>query len=259
MLEIAVSNTDRLVRLINDILDLERMESGKMSMEKQTCNAADLMTQAVDSVRDLAEKAGVTLSVSPHSARIWVDPDRIIQALINLLSNAIKFSPRGRTIWLSATPQEDQILFQVKDQGRGIPQEKRESIFERFQQVDASDRREKGGTGLGLPITRSIVQQHGGRIWVESTLGQGSTFSFTLPLLPAETILVGDGSGARKVLVCAVEADICGCRASRLESAGLHRNGVVVVAGSHRDGNYRVARTPYCSTRHCLAWKVWKP
>jgi PAS domain S-box-containing protein len=210
MLEIAVSNTDRLVRLINDILDLERLESGKMNMEKQTCNAADLMTQAVDNVRELAEKAGVTLSVSLHSARLWVDPDRIIQSLINLLSNAIKFSPRGKTVWLSATPQADQILFQVKDQGRGIPQEKRESIFERFQQVDASDRREKGGTGLGLPITRSIVQQHGGRIWVESTLGQGSTFFFTLPALPTETISVGGGSGARKVLVCAVQADICG-------------------------------------------------
>jgi PAS domain S-box-containing protein len=208
MLEIAMSNTDRLVRLINDILDIERLESGKMNMEKQTCNAADLMTQAADSVRDLAEKAGVTLSVSPPSARLWVDPDRIIQAVINLLSNAIKFSARGGTIWLSATPQADTILFQVKDQGRGIPQEKRESIFERFQQVDASDRREKGGTGLGLPITRSIVQQHGGRIWVESTLGQGSTFSFTLPFLPAETILVGDGSSARKILVCAIEADI---------------------------------------------------
>ena len=209
MLEIAVSNTDRLVRLINDILDLERMESGKLNMEKQNCNAAELMTQAVDSVRDLAEKAGITLSVSLHSARLWVDPDRIIQALVNLLSNAIKFSTRGGAIWLSATPRADQILFQVKDQGRGIPQEKRESIFERFQQVDATDRREKGGTGLGLPITRSIVQQHDGRIWVESTLGQGSTFSFTLPILPAETILVGDGSGARKILVGAAEADIC--------------------------------------------------
>jgi PAS domain S-box-containing protein len=209
MLEIAVSNTDRLVRLINDILDLERMESGKMTMEKQACSAADLMTQATESIRDLAEKAGVTVFVSPHAARLWVDPDRIIQAFINLLSNAIKFSPRGGTIRLSATLQADQILFQIKDQGRGIPQEKRESIFERFQQVDASDRREKGGTGLGLPITRKIVEQHGGRIWVESTLGQGSTFSFTLPFLSAKTVLVGLSSGTRKVLVCAVEADIC--------------------------------------------------
>ena len=215
MLEIAVSNTDRLVRLINDILDLERLESGKMNMEKRTCNAAGLMTQAADEVRGLAEKAGVTLSVTPYSARLWVDPDRIIQALINLLSNAIKFSRPGETIWLSATPQADQILFQVKDHGRGIPKEKRESIFERFQQVDASDRREKGGTGLGLPITRSIMQQHGGRIWVESTLGQGSTFSFTLPPLPAEATTAVNGSGGRKVLVCAVEAEACSSASGR--------------------------------------------
>jgi CheY-like chemotaxis protein len=227
MLEIAVSNTDRLVRLINDILDLERMESGKMNMEKQTCNAADLMTQAVDSVRDLAEKAGVTLSSSPHSARLWVDPDRIIQTFINLLSNAIKFSSRGGTIWLSAKPHAGQILFQVKDQGRGIPQGKRESIFERFQQVDASDRREKGGTGLGLPITRSIVQQHGGRIWVESTLGQGSTFSFTLPSLPAETILVGGSSSTRNVLLGAVDTDTCNAA-----YAALNPQGFIVLASS---------------------------
>jgi len=227
MLEIAVSNTDRLVRLINDILDLERLESGKMILEKRTCTAAGLMTQAADSVRDLAEKAGVTLSVSLHSARLWVDQDRIIQALINLLSNAIKFSPRGKTIRLTATRQADQILFQVKDQGRGIPQEKRENIFERFQQVDASDRREKGGTGLGLPITRSIVQQHGGRIWVESTLGQGSTFSFTLPSLPAETVTVDDGLRARKVLVCAVEADIFGA-----VQAVLSRQGYTLLAAA---------------------------
>jgi hypothetical protein len=227
MLKIAVSNTDRLVRLINDILDLERLESGKMNMEKQTCNAADLMTQAADGVRDLADKAGVSLSVSQHSARLFVDPDRIIQALINLLSNAIKFSPRGKTVWLSATPLADQILFQVKDQGRGVPQEKCESIFERFQQVDASDRREKGGTGLGLPITRNIVQQHGGRIWVESTLGQGSTFFFTLPLLPAEPIAVGDDSGARKLLVCAVEAEVCSA-----VQAVLNQRGYTVLASS---------------------------
>jgi PAS domain S-box-containing protein len=227
MLKIAVSNTDRLVRLINDILDLERLESGKMNLEKRTCNAADLMTQAADNVRDLADKAGVTLSVSLHLARLWVDPDRIIQALINLISNAIKFSPRGSTIWLSVTPQADQIQFQVKDKGRGIPQEKRESIFERFQQVDASDRREKGGTGLGLPITRSIVQQHGGRIWVESALGQGSTFSFTLPSLLADAIMVGAGSGSRKLLVCAVEAEV-----GDAVQAVLNRRGYTVLASS---------------------------
>jgi CheY-like chemotaxis protein len=105
-----------------------------------------------------------------------------MQMLTNLLSNAIKFSPAGTTVWLSAERWGEQLLVQVKDQGRGIPAEKLESIFERFQQVDVSDSRDKGGTGLGLAICRSIVHQHGGRIWAESTFGHGSTFSFTLPV-----------------------------------------------------------------------------
>jgi len=209
LLEIAVDSTERLVRLINDILDVERIESGKVTMAKLSCNAADLMAQAADTMQAMADKAGVTLSVSTVSAQLWADPDRIIQTLTNLLSNGIKFSSRGDTVWLSAeiTAAEEQrcrgelnstfspahpltrspanmkqILFKVKDQGRGIPADKLETIFERFQQVDVSDSRNSEGTGLGLAICRSIVQQHGGRIWVESTLGEGSTFYFTLPL-----------------------------------------------------------------------------
>lgn len=212
MLNIAASNTDRLVRLINDILDIERIESGKVEMTLQTCNAAELITQSAEAMEEMADQAGVTLSVSPLSAHLWADPDRIIQVFTNLLSNAIKFSPPNSTVWLSAelrtvendlaiqlhgdTEQElteslpnrvsvaSHILFKVKDQGRGIPPEKLESIFERFGQVDASDSRQKGGTGLGLAICRRILQHHGGQIWAESTLGEGSTFFFTLPILP---------------------------------------------------------------------------
>jgi len=188
LLEIAVSSTDRLVRLINDILDIERIESGSVTMAKQHCDASDLMVRAADVMRTMAEKFGVSLVVSPLSSPVWADPDRIIQTLTNLLSNAIKFSPAGSTVWLSAThspaldQQAAQILFTVKDQGRGIPQDKLETIFERFQQVDVSDSRNQDGTGLGLAICRNIVQQHGGRIWVESRLGKGSTFYFTLPI-----------------------------------------------------------------------------
>ena len=112
---------------------------------------------------------------------VIADPDRTIQVLTNLLSNAIKFSVEDGTVWVTSQRQGDVVLFQVADQGRGIPQDKLETVFERFQQVDASDARDKGGTGLGLAICRSIVQQQGGRIWAESTLGTGSTFSFTLP------------------------------------------------------------------------------
>ena len=205
MLDIAVTNTDRLVRLINDILDIERIQSGKVAMQKQTCNAADLMTQAVEELRAMAEKAEVRLLVTPQAGQLWADPDRIVQTLTNLLSNAIKFSRPGSTVWLSAEPQEGHLQFAVQDQGRGIPADKLESIFGRFQQVDASDSREKGGTGLGLAICRSIVQQHGGQIWVESTLGEGSTFFVTLPVLSRGESLPADlvaRSEQRTVLVC---------------------------------------------------------
>jgi CheY-like chemotaxis protein len=105
-----------------------------------------------------------------------------VQTVTNLLSNAIKFSSQGASVWLSVTQVADKACLQVKDEGRGIPTANLDSIFERFYQVDASDSRHLSGTGLGLAICRSIVQQHGGRIWAESTLGEGSTFSMTLPL-----------------------------------------------------------------------------
>ena len=182
MLEIAFDNTNRLVRLINDILDIERINSGKVTMEKQHCNAAELMMQAVDEMRAMAERAEIKLALKPIEVQLWADPDRIVQTLTNLLSNAIKFSPLDSTVSLNAKLEDSQILFQVKDKGRGIPEDKLETIFDRFQQVDASNSRNQGGTGLGLAICRSIVQQHGGNIWVESTLGNGSTFYFTLPI-----------------------------------------------------------------------------
>ncbi len=235
MLNIAANNADRLVRLINDILDIERIESGKATMTLKVCDAADLMHQSVEAMQDLADRAGITLSAAPFSVPVWADCDRIIQVFTNLISNAIKFSEAGSTVWLkaelaigdrglgigdqgsgirevdeamsgsmgartkqsqpihsspylpiSSSPHPPYLLFSVTDQGRGIPADKLESIFERFQQVDASDSRQKGGTGLGLAICRSIVQLHHGRIWVESSPGRGSTFFFTLPLAPAD-------------------------------------------------------------------------
>ena len=206
MLQIAYKNSDRLVRLVNDILDLERLESGQVQLLMDWCNAAELMEQAIDGMQVLAAQAGIQLTVMSHTIEVWADPDAIIQTLTNLLSNAIKFSPSGTTVTLSASLQppkppthsasaatvigvaatppspQPQIVFQVQDQGRGIPADKLDIIFGRFQQVDVSDSRQKGGTGLGLAICKNIVQQHGGQIWVDSVLGQGSTFYFTLPL-----------------------------------------------------------------------------
>ena len=192
MIEIAATDTERLVRLVNDVLDLEKLESGKVSLVREWCDAAGLMQRSLAVMQSSAQAAGVQLVVHPLSKQIWVAPDRIIQTLTNLLSNAIKFSSPSETVTLSAAIKRQvlgirdlrasHIVFSVQDQGRGIPAEKLESIFGRFQQVDGSDSRDQGGTGLGLAICQSIVQQHGGQIWVESRWGQGSTFFCSLPL-----------------------------------------------------------------------------
>jgi signal transduction histidine kinase len=181
MLDIAAHDTERLVRLVNDILDLERLDSHKVNLVKQCCDAAKLMQQSVETLQSLAVKGDITLSVEPTSVQVWADGDQIMQTLVNLVSNAIKFSPPETTVTLSVQDEADQVLFQVQDQGCGIPADQLNTIFGRFQQVDASDARQKGGTGLGLAICKSIIQQHGGKIWAESILGEGSSFSFTLP------------------------------------------------------------------------------
>jgi PAS domain S-box-containing protein len=182
LLQIALKNTERLTRLINDVLDLERIEMGKVAMSMQICNAGELIVQAAQSVQSMATENNVTLSVVPANITLSADPDHILQTLINLLSNAVKFSPADSTVWVAATQRDHDVLFQVTDQGRGIPQDKLTSIFERFNQVDATDSRKRGGTGLGLTICKKIIQRHGGQIWAESTLGEGSTFYFTLPI-----------------------------------------------------------------------------
>ncbi len=183
VLNIATTNTERLMRLVNDILDLERIKSGTIQMQKVRCNGANFLAQALETMRPLADKSQVRLEVESTSVILWADPDRILQTLTNLLSNAIKFSEPGQTIWLRSRLYGDYLQIEVEDEGRGIPSDKLQLIFERFQQVDASDSRQKGGTGLGLSICRNIVEQHNGKIWVESGLGQGSTFYFTLPLV----------------------------------------------------------------------------
>jgi PAS domain S-box-containing protein len=183
VLNIAINNTERLTRLVNDILDLERMKSGKVVMQKANCNVADLLTQAVQAMAAMADKSEIKLILEPINLDIFVDSDRILQTLTNLLSNAIKFSHPGGKIWLRAHKQAEKIEIQVQDEGRGIPTDKLQSIFDRFQQVDASDSRKKGGTGLGLAICKNIVEQHEGKIWVESVLGKGSIFYISLPLI----------------------------------------------------------------------------
>jgi two-component system, OmpR family, sensor histidine kinase VicK len=184
MLEIADENTDRLVRLVNNVLDLQRIESGAVRMEREACNAADLMVKATEAMQAMAQQHQVQLVTQPVSLSLWADADYIVQALTNLLSNAIKFSHPQGTVWLTATSSQTQeIQFEIRDCGPGIPEDHLEKIFDRFHQVDSSDARKKGGTGLGLTICRKIIEQHGGQIWVQSVLTEGSRFIFTLPTL----------------------------------------------------------------------------
>jgi len=183
MLDIAVRNTERLGRLLDDVLDLERMESGQLTLATLACSARSQADQAAAAMQPMAEQATVRLEVAGADATVFADPGRVVQAITNLVGNAIKFSPPGTTVWVTVEPRRGEALFQIRDQGRGIPPDKLETIFGRFQQVDSSDARDKGGSGLGLAICRGIIEQHGGRIWAESTLDQGSTFSFTLPLV----------------------------------------------------------------------------
>ncbi|MDJ0634734.1 MAG: ATP-binding protein [Xenococcaceae cyanobacterium MO_188.B29] len=185
VLDIGIKNTERLIRLVNDILDLERMKSGKITMQQVKYNIVQLLTHAIETMKPMAKQAQINLSLeiaNPQPINLWIDPDRILQTLTNLLSNAIKFSEPNQTIYVKADKQSDWLQLSVQDSGRGIPANKLQNIFERFQQVDASDSRQKGGTGLGLAICRHIIEQHNGKIWVESVLGKGSTFYVNLPL-----------------------------------------------------------------------------
>jgi signal transduction histidine kinase len=181
MVEVATTSTDRLIRLITDILDLERMTAGHLTVHPTPTQACQLIEAAVEETALLAEGAKVGIRVTGTPGQVLADHDRVLQILTNLVGNAIKFSDPGSVVELRTTILEDRVRFDVVDQGPGIPVEHLEVIFEPFRQADASDTRRHGGTGLGLAICRGIVEEHQGRIWVASETGRGSTFSFTLP------------------------------------------------------------------------------
>jgi DNA-binding response OmpR family regulator/two-component sensor histidine kinase len=187
LLRIALTNSDRLVRLINDILDLERIQSGREPLAFRAVQLAQIVRQAIDGMAPVAEAAGVKLIHDSTQSEIGADPDRLLQVITNLLSNAVKFSPPNSTISVMLRPGRNGVTLSVIDQGRGIPADKLEAIFGRFQQVDASDSRQKGGSGLGLAICRTIVKQHSGRIWAERNPVRGSTFRVFLPYQPPPT------------------------------------------------------------------------
>ena len=182
---VAERNVVRLIGLINDILDLERLDGGRLEMEFEPSGAAAIVERSLEAVRSFAAQSNVDLTVDPVAAsvRVRADADRLVQVLVNLVSNAVKFSPPSGAVTVRVVLAPGMAEFQVEDQGRGVPPALREAIFERYRQVEASDSRRKGGAGLGLAICKAIVEQHGGAIGVRGTEETGSLFWFRIPLV----------------------------------------------------------------------------
>lgn len=188
MLSVAVRNTGRLEGLVNDIMDYSKIMAGMFELDRVPCDPRALCDEAVDGMQAVALSQGVKLAKEPGEPlpRVNAEARRVVQVLVNLLSNAVKYSPSRGTVWIGASRGKYEhagtIVFKVKDMGRGIPAEDIHKIFDMF--IQAGNAKKGEGTGLGLTLSRLIVDRHGGRIWAESWKGAGSTFYFTIPICP---------------------------------------------------------------------------
>ncbi len=225
LIEIAHRNSDRLVRLINDILDIEKIEAGKMVFNLQRYDLVPLIEQAVETNKTYAEKFGVTLvfQVPAADADALVDADRFAQVMANLLSNAAKFSPENGSVEISLRQTEDRIRVAVADHGPGIAEEFRPQLFEKFCQADSSDTRQKGGTGLGLTICKAIVERMSGKIGYETETGGGTTFYVDLPEISQaakDKTAPGEVKQKAKILICEDDTDFAHLLQLMLSEAG---------------------------------------
>lgn len=195
VVSIAERNVVRLLTLINDLLDLEKLQSGRFVISLAATDMSAVLRRSVDAVQALVDENQIRIDVASSEGRAFADPDRIVQVVINLLSNAAKFSARSTVVSMTSTEGAGWVTVSVRDQGPGIPASHQETIFERFRQVSSAERR-SGGTGLGLAICRTIVEGHGGRMGVESEEGRGSLFWFRLP---ACEVKLGDAAAHHAV------------------------------------------------------------
>lgn len=233
MVAIAYNNSDRLVRLINDILDIAKIEAGKLSFDFQKTKLTPFLVRAVEANRSYADEFSVAIMLEPayDDLEVEADPHRLEQVMANLLSNAVKFSPKGGIVVVAAERHGDMVRISVCDHGRGIPNEFRDKIFTKFAQADSSDTRGEGGTGLGLAISRDIVKHHGGTIGFETEEGKGTTFYFELPILEHEITAPPHSDAARpaavppsrsghRVLVCEDDPDMAALLQTIIEEMG---------------------------------------
>ncbi len=229
LITIAKNNCERLIRLINDILDIEKLESGHMRMELQPLELRSLLDQAVAANQGYAIACNVKLVLNCDEGPwvVKVDPDRLTQVVTNLLSNAIKFSPQDGAVTVHVKRAESGVRVEVQDNGPGIAEEFRSRIFQKFSQADSSDARQKGGTGLGLNISRAIVEKLGGSIGFDTKLGAGSTFFFELPLHDDSATVAGFQLRAApppprsRILICDGDRDVARLISMMLDKAGF--------------------------------------
>ncbi len=221
LIAIAHANCQRLIRLINDMLDVEKIQSGKMRFDMARLSFADVARRSTESMHAYAgtQNVRIEFTANPHGD-VRADGDRLTQVITNLISNAVKFSPPGGHVYVSVEPVDRLVRLCVRDEGPGIPDEFRTRIFTKFAQADSSDTRQKGGTGLGLVIAKEIVEHHGGRLWFESEIGQGTSFYVDLPAMAAEPRR-REPSQRPTVLVCEDDADIAAILGEILTREGL--------------------------------------
>ncbi|HIA51901.1 MAG TPA: HAMP domain-containing histidine kinase [Candidatus Melainabacteria bacterium] len=187
MLSRADSSVGKLIQLINDLLDIDKIESGRFSLDIQEVEDASIIAQAVELIQHSADARKITIESRPENIDVNCDEERIIRVITNLLSNAIKFSPDNSTVTVSTSTEGNMILFQVKDQGRGMPPGEEGRIFERYHQVNSANEVERKGSGLGLTICKALIEAHNGTIGATSKEGEGSTFWFRIPIGANET------------------------------------------------------------------------
>jgi signal transduction histidine kinase len=196
LLGICQVSVERLITQINDILDFSKIEASRLTLKLEPVDIEGLVAGVVEHMELLADKKQIALQFSPRAGlpRITADPMRVSQVLTNLIGNAVKFSPEGTSVIIEVAPQPDGsgLIVSVADQGPGIAAQDLGKLFQKFQQVDSSHTRKEGGTGLGLFISRGIVEGHGGRIYVESDKGRGSRFCFSLPTEPVVSAMLSD-------------------------------------------------------------------
>ncbi|SMB84325.1 ATP-binding protein [Deinococcus hopiensis] len=245
LVEIALNNSERLVRLINDLLDMEKIESGKLEFEMRRLDVNALVRRSVEANRAYAQPFGVELEFSPQvpDVHVWGDEDRLLQVLTNLISNAVKFSPQGSAVTVATAMKDGAVRISVRDRGPGIPPQFRSRIFGRFAQADASVTRDKGGTGLGLSISKAIVDRHGGRIAFEDHPEGGTVFAFELPPSAPEPPFTTNEAApvGRRLLICEDDRDIAYLLQLILTQAGFESD-VSYTAGEART---RLAERPY--------------